>query len=49
MIDSWSYNAIGGKRDYVKSYIQNKGYKTIDVGGSAMYWSYPECKFVADS
>jgi hypothetical protein len=49
MIDSWSYNAIGGKRDYVKSYIQNKSHKTIDVGGSAMYWSYPECKFVADS
>lgn len=49
MISNWSYNSIGGKRDFVKSYIQEKGYKTIDVGASAMYWSYPECKFVADS
>lgn len=49
MISNWSYNGIGGKRDFVKSYIQEKGYKTIDVGASAMYWSYPECKFVADS
>lgn len=49
MINNWSYNNIGGKRNFVKSYIQEKGYKTIDVGASAMYWSYPECKFVADS
>lgn len=49
MISNWDYNSIGGKRDFVKSYIQEKGYKTIDVGASAMYWSYPECKFVADS
>ena len=49
MISNWSYNSIGGKRDFVKSYIQEKGYKTIDIGASAMYWSYPECKFVADS
>jgi hypothetical protein len=49
MISNWDYNSIGGKRDFVKSYIQDKGYKTIDVGASAMYWSYPECKFVADS
>jgi hypothetical protein len=49
MINNWDYNSIGGKRDFVKSYIQEKGYKTIDVGASAMYWSYPECKFVADS
>jgi hypothetical protein len=49
MISNWNYNSVGGKRDFVKSYIQEKGYKTIDVGASAMYWSYPECKFVADS
>lgn len=49
MIYNWSYNNIGSRRDFVKSYIQEKGYKTIDVGASAMYWSYPECKFVADS
>lgn len=49
MISSWSYNYIGGKRDFVKSYIQEKSFKTIDIGASAMYWSYPECKFVADS
>lgn len=49
MIKEWGYNNTGGKRDFVKSFIQNNGYKTIDVGASAMYWSYPECKFVADS
>jgi hypothetical protein len=49
MISNWNYNSIGGRRDFVKSYIQEKKYKVIDVGASAMYWSYPECKFVADS
>lgn len=49
MIKNWSYNQVGGKRSDVKKYISDNNLKTIDVGASAMYWSYPECKFVADS
>jgi hypothetical protein len=49
MIKNWSYNLVGEKRPEIKEFILNNNYKTIDVGASAMYWSYPECKFVADS
>lgn len=49
MITNWTYNNVGGKRDDVKKYISDNDYKTIDIGASAMYWSYPECKYVADS
>lgn len=48
MIVSWEYNGIGEKRNFVKEHINLSGYTAIDVGASAMYWSYPECKFVAD-
>jgi hypothetical protein len=49
MINNWSYNNTGGKRDDIKKFILDNSYKTIDIGASAMYWSYPECKYVADS
>jgi len=49
MITDWNYNRIGEKRPDVKNFILEKNYKTIDIGASAMYWSYPECKYVADS
>jgi hypothetical protein len=49
MIKEWSYNQVGGRRDEIKKYISDNGFKSIDLGASAMYWSYPECKFVADS
>lgn len=49
MIKEWSYNHAGGKRDEIKKMILEKNYKSIDLGGSAMYWSYPECLHVADS
>jgi hypothetical protein len=49
MIKNWNYNHIGEKRPDVKNFISEKKYKTIDVGASAMYWSYPECGYVADS
>jgi hypothetical protein len=49
MITEWNYNRIGEKRPDVKYFISEKNYKTIDIGASAMYWSYPECKYVADS
>jgi hypothetical protein len=32
----------------VKKIISENNYKTIDIGASAQFWSYPECKFVAD-
>jgi hypothetical protein len=48
MINNWSYNNTGGKRDDIKKFILDNSYKTIDIGASAMYWSYPECKYVAD-
>lgn len=48
MITKWEYNEVGTKRDFVKEEIKLLGYKSIDVGASAMYWSYPECKIVAD-
>jgi hypothetical protein len=49
MILKWSYNQVGGRRPEVKQYIKENNLKSIDVGASAMYWSYPECKYVADS
>jgi len=49
MIKDGSYNQVGGRRDEIKKYISDNGFKSIDLGASAMYWSYPECKFVADS
>jgi hypothetical protein len=32
----------------VKKLISENNYKTIDIGASLQFWSYPECKFVAD-
>jgi hypothetical protein len=49
MIKNWKYNRVGERRFEIKEYILNNKLKTIDVGASAMYWSYPECKYVADS
>ena len=49
MIKQWSYNPGGGRRDEIKNLISEKNYKSIDLGASAMYWSYPECKHVADA
>jgi hypothetical protein len=49
MIKKWTYNSIGGEREYVKKYIRDNSLNTIDIGASAMFWSYPECKYVADS
>jgi len=49
MIKECNYNQVGGRRNQIKKHISDCGYKSIDVGASAMYWSYPECKFVADS
>lgn len=49
MITKWQYNNHGDLRPYVKDLISKNNYKTIDIGASARYWSYPECKFVVDA
>jgi hypothetical protein len=49
MITNWKYNQAGEIREFVKQHIDSNKYKTIDIGASAMYWSYPECKYVADA
>lgn len=48
MIEKWEYNSLGGRRDFIKRYISDNNLNSIDVGASYMFWSYPECKFVAD-
>jgi hypothetical protein len=49
MIKEWGYNSSSGKREDVKKFVRENDLKAIDIGASAMYWSYPECKYVADS
>lgn len=49
MITQWQYTNHGSFRDYVKTTISNNLYSCIDIGASARYWSYPECKIVADA
>ncbi len=49
MITHWQYNIIVKNLTAdVKKIISENNYKTIDVGASLQFWSYPECKFVAD-
>lgn len=49
MITNWQYNNHGNLRDYVKNLIKENNYTSIDVGATARFWSYPECKTVVDS
>lgn len=49
MITHWQYNTIVKNSTVdVKTLISENTYKTIDIGASLQFWSYPECKFVAD-
>jgi hypothetical protein len=49
MITQWQYNTtVKSSIDDVKKIISNNNYKTIDIGASLQFWSYPECKVVAD-
>lgn len=49
MITHWQYNSsVKDLIGDVKNIISENNYKTIDIGASAQFWSYPECKFVAD-
>ena len=50
MIKNWKYGpCYGAGRPFIKEYIKENNFNTIDVGASARYWSYPECKVVVDS
>jgi len=49
MITKWQYNNHGELRDYVKTLIKENNYTSIDIGATARFWSYPECKTVVDS
>lgn len=50
MITSWEYvRDRDTLRTSIKRLILDNNYKTIDVGASAFYWSYPECRYSADS
>jgi hypothetical protein len=49
MITHWQYNgSVKNLIGDVKKIISDNNYKTIDIGASLQFWSYPECKFVAD-
>jgi hypothetical protein len=49
MITHWQYNgSVKNLIGDVKKIISDNDYKTIDIAASLQFWSYPECKFVAD-
>jgi hypothetical protein len=50
MITEWYYDGRDTSiaRQKVKEIILSKNYSSIDVGASIYFWSYPECKTVAD-
>jgi hypothetical protein len=50
MITNWWYEGRDDStaRSAVKALIKEKDYKAIDVGAGILFWSYPECKYVAD-
>ena len=50
MITEWSFSSdYDGTRHKVKDIIRNNNYTSIDIGAAANFWSYPECKTVADA
>lgn len=48
MIRDVKYTNIGERRNEIKELISRMNYKTIDVGGSLDFWTYPESRYVAD-
>jgi hypothetical protein len=50
MITKWWYEGRDGSqgRTDVKALIAEQNYRAIDVGAGIYFWSYPECKYVAD-
>lgn len=49
MITQWQYNNHGNFQNHVKNIIKKNEYSAIDIGASARFWSYPECKIIADA
>jgi hypothetical protein len=49
MITEWQYIGHGAYRDTIKQIIKDNNYTSIDIGASAYYWSYPECKVIVDA
>jgi len=49
MIIEWHYGDNGYFNEFVKGHILKNKYTSIDIGASARYWSYPECKVIADA
>lgn len=49
MITQWQYNNHGNFQNHVKNIIKENKYSSIDIGASARFWSYPECKVIADT
>lgn len=50
MITEWFYSSdFNHTRNKVKQEILNNNYHSIDVGASFNFWSYPECRTIADS
>lgn len=49
MINKWFYvqNSLDVQQE-IKKEIKDKNLKTLDIGGSYNFWSYPECLFLAD-
>jgi len=50
MITEWSFSSDhDGIRQRVKNIIKDNNYTSIDIGAAANFWSYPECKTIADA
>jgi hypothetical protein len=49
MILNWHYNNNLDNHINIKNIILNNNYSSIDIGPSANFWSYPECKAAIDS
>lgn len=49
MIINWQYNNNSDNYINIKHIILNNNYSSIDIGPSANFWSYPECKAAIDS
>jgi len=49
MITRWQYNHHSVFQSEIKKLIKDNNYTSIDIGATANYWSYPECKIVLDS
>lgn len=49
MITKWQYNNHAHYQHEIKKLIKDNNYTSIDVGATAYFWSYPECKTILDA